>query len=182
MARLEVFGEPGDPRKWVACANQISARIADGRYSPSEWLPSFAKISADLGTAHGNATMRRALEELRAQKLISSVPRVGYYTGDGEPPHKPPRELRDYATRRKLAATPRAPQDGPLPTSCASQDGPLLTPREVAAMFRVDPKTVTRWAKAGKLTCIRTLGGIRRYYASEAETLLRESRQEKRQD
>ncbi len=23
----------------------------------------------------------------------------------------------------------------------------LLTPREVAAMFRVDPKTVTRWAK-----------------------------------
>ena len=28
---------------------------------------------------------------------------------------------------------------------------PLLTPAEVAAMFRVDPKTVTRWAKAGKL-------------------------------
>jgi len=28
---------------------------------------------------------------------------------------------------------------------------PLLTPAEVATMFRVDPKTVTRWAKAGKL-------------------------------
>ena len=27
---------------------------------------------------------------------------------------------------------------------------PLLTPAEVATMFRVDPKTVTRWAKAGK--------------------------------
>ena len=38
----------------------------------------------------------------------------------------------------------------------------LLTPAEVAAMFRVDPKTVTRWAKAGKLTSIRTLGGHRR--------------------
>ena len=37
----------------------------------------------------------------------------------------------------------------------------LLTPAEVAAMFRVDPKTVTRWAKAGKLTSIRTLGGHR---------------------
>ena len=36
---------------------------------------------------------------------------------------------------------------------------PLLTPAEVATMFRVDPKTVTRWAKAGKLTSIRTLGG-----------------------
>ena len=35
---------------------------------------------------------------------------------------------------------------------------PLLTPAEVAAMFRVDPKTVTRWAKAGKLSSIRTLG------------------------
>ena len=30
----------------------------------------------------------------------------------------------------------------------------LLTPAEVAALFRVDPKTVTRWAKAGKLTSI----------------------------
>lgn len=37
----------------------------------------------------------------------------------------------------------------------------LLTPAEVAALFRVDPKTVTRWAKAGKLTAIRTLGGHR---------------------
>ena len=37
----------------------------------------------------------------------------------------------------------------------------LLTPAEVAAMFRVDPKTVTRWAKAGKLSAIRTLGGHR---------------------
>ena len=37
----------------------------------------------------------------------------------------------------------------------------LLTPAEVASLFRVDPKTVTRWAKAGKLTSIRTLGGHR---------------------
>ena len=48
----------------------------------------------------------------------------------------------------------------------------LLTPAEVAAMFRVDPKTVTRWAKAGKLTSIRTLGGHRRYRESEVKALL----------
>lgn len=48
----------------------------------------------------------------------------------------------------------------------------LLTPSEVAALFRVDPKTVTRWAKAGKLTSIRTLGGHRRYRASEVHALL----------
>jgi excisionase family DNA binding protein len=48
----------------------------------------------------------------------------------------------------------------------------LLTPAEVAAMFRVDPKTVTRWAKAGKLTSIRTLGGHRRYREDEVLALL----------
>lgn len=48
----------------------------------------------------------------------------------------------------------------------------LLTPAEVAAMFRVDPKTVTRWAKAGKLSSIRTLGGHRRYRESEVRELL----------
>ena len=49
---------------------------------------------------------------------------------------------------------------------------PLLTPSEVATLFRVDPKTVTRWAKAGKLTSIRTLGGHRRYRESEVRALL----------
>ena len=48
----------------------------------------------------------------------------------------------------------------------------LLTPAEVATMFRVDPKTVTRWAKAGKLTSIRTLGGHRRYREPEVRNLL----------
>lgn len=48
----------------------------------------------------------------------------------------------------------------------------LLTPAEVASLFRVDPKTVTRWAKAGKLTSIRTLGGHRRYREDEVRALL----------
>jgi excisionase family DNA binding protein len=48
----------------------------------------------------------------------------------------------------------------------------LLTPAEVASLFRVDPKTVTRWAKAGKLTAVRTLGGHRRYRQSEVQSLL----------
>ncbi len=45
----------------------------------------------------------------------------------------------------------------------------LLTPAEVAVMFRVDPKTVTRWARAGKLSAIRTMGGHRRFRASEIQ-------------
>ena len=50
--------------------------------------------------------------------------------------------------------------------------GNLLTPSEVAALFRVDPKTVTRWAKAGKIGSIRTLGGHRRFRESEVRELL----------
>lgn len=48
----------------------------------------------------------------------------------------------------------------------------LLTPFEVADLFRVDPKTVTRWADAGKLTSLRTPGGHRRYIESEVHNLL----------
>ncbi|MBW3581143.1 MAG: BldC family transcriptional regulator [Actinomycetota bacterium] len=50
----------------------------------------------------------------------------------------------------------------------------LLTPSEVAQMFRVNPKTVTRWARAGKLSAIRTLGGHRRFRASEIKRCLDE--------
>ena len=53
-----------------------------------------------------------------------------------------------------------------------STEEELLTPSEVAKLFRVDPKTVTRWAKSGKLTSIRTLGGHRRYRESEVRALL----------
>ena len=68
----------------------------------------------------------------------------------------------------------RQPVDG-LPrggAAVACLEGPLLTPAEVATMFRVDPKTVTRWANAGKLTSIRTLGGHRRYRETEVRALL----------
>jgi excisionase family DNA binding protein len=48
----------------------------------------------------------------------------------------------------------------------------LLTPAEVAALFRVSPKTVTRWAESGKLPAMRTLGGHRRFRASHVEAVL----------
>jgi excisionase family DNA binding protein len=51
-------------------------------------------------------------------------------------------------------------------------DEELLTPSEVAAMFRVNPKTVTRWARSGKISAIRTLGGHRRFRKSEITRIL----------
>ncbi|ABK52032.1 DNA binding domain, excisionase family [Acidothermus cellulolyticus 11B] len=49
----------------------------------------------------------------------------------------------------------------------------LLTPGEVANLFRVDPKTVTRWAASGRIGSIRTPGGHRRFRESEVRALLR---------
>jgi excisionase family DNA binding protein len=54
----------------------------------------------------------------------------------------------------------------------ASMRGRLLTPGEVATLFRVDPKTVTRWAAAGRISSIRTPGGHRRFREAEVRALL----------
>lgn len=51
-------------------------------------------------------------------------------------------------------------------------DDKLLTPSEVARLFRVDPKTVTRWAAAGRIQSIKTPGGHRRFKESEVRELL----------
>jgi excisionase family DNA binding protein len=46
-----------------------------------------------------------------------------------------------------------------------------LLPSEVAEVLQVSPKTVTRWAKEGKLASRRTLGGHRRYARADIESL-----------
>jgi len=51
-------------------------------------------------------------------------------------------------------------------------DVELLTPREVAAVLRVDQKTLLRWEKAGKIRACRTPGGHRRYYADDVRSIL----------
>lgn len=47
----------------------------------------------------------------------------------------------------------------------------LMTPGEVASLFRVDPKTVTRWAAAGRVGSIKTPGGHRRFSEKEVRAL-----------
>ena len=56
-------------------------------------------------------------------------------------------------------------------------DDRLLTSTEVAAMFRVDVKTVTRWARAGRLPSVRTPGGHHRYQESAVRELLADGQQ-----
>ena len=57
--------------------------------------------------------------------------------------------------------------------------GTLLTPAEVAAIFNVDPKTVTSWSKAGKLSAVKTPGGHRRFPLSEVVELMARGSQQR---
>ena len=49
---------------------------------------------------------------------------------------------------------------------------------EVANLLHVSPKTVSHWAKEGKLPFLKTLGGHRRYPEAEIRELLTELREE----
>jgi excisionase family DNA binding protein len=46
-----------------------------------------------------------------------------------------------------------------------------LRTAEVAAILHVSPKTITRWAKEGRLPHSRTLGGHRRYSAEDIQNI-----------
>lgn len=51
----------------------------------------------------------------------------------------------------------------------------IMSPSEVAEMFAVNPKTVSRWANAGKIPFFRTLGGHRRFYKDEVVAAMMEA-------
>lgn len=53
-----------------------------------------------------------------------------------------------------------------------SKTNEIMRPEDVAKLFLVDPKTVTRWADAGKIPFFKTIGGHRRYRRSEILPLL----------
>ena len=68
-------------------------------------------------------------------------------------------------------ATQRSGKAVPHPPS-------YLHPAEVADILHVSPKTVSRWAKEGKLPFLKTLGGHRRYPETEIRELAEDLREE----
>jgi len=55
-------------------------------------------------------------------------------------------------------------------------DERLLRPGQVAALFQVSRRTVSGWARAGKLEAIITPGGHRRFRARDVRALLEAQR------
>jgi excisionase family DNA binding protein len=65
-----------------------------------------------------------------------------------------------------------AAQPSTTTTTTTTTDTPgYLRTAEVADILHVSPKTVSRWAKEGKLPFLRTLGGHRRYPAAAIRQL-----------
>jgi len=62
----------------------------------------------------------------------------------------------------------------------SKRDLDVMTPGEVAALCRVEPKTITRWADEGKLPFFRTIGGHRRFHRADVELFERRRRDSKR--
>lgn len=58
-----------------------------------------------------------------------------------------------------------------LPASGSDSDT-WLTPAKAAALFGASPRTLRNWARAGKISAQRTLGGHRRYRESEVRALI----------
>lgn len=140
------FGLPGDPRKWVQCANAIAERLADGRYPDGQWLPNFTQLAAEL--AANPSTVDHALTTVRAKGLISLVDGVGYYAGSGEPPatSRPDRRAGPGHSRPRHAGRLTDQDRDRLPASLREL---YLTATEVARLLRLSTMTVYRLVSEG---------------------------------
>jgi excisionase family DNA binding protein len=76
-----------------------------------------------------------------------------------------------YVSNRPIWPIPE-PLDDEVGRMTIENPEPLLTSGQVAALFRVDPKTVARWASSGRIGSIRTPGGHRRFRETEVRALL----------
>ena len=73
-----------------------------------------------------------------------------------------------------LSRRPRAVTVGlSMPTDDLPATSDLLRTSDVAAMFQVSTRTVSEWARRGRLPCMRTPGGQWRYPADAVGQLVR---------
>ena len=141
----------------------------------SSWLSGSSPMACTRSSAPDMAASKSPVcARIVRRRLLHRRPDSGivpFVSDNGKP----------AARRGRKATGPTGPAELPndrrsimavTTTDAPLSQGALLTPGEVAVLFRVDPKTVTRWAQAGKLSAVRTLGGHRRFHESEVRSLL----------
>ncbi len=141
----------------------MADRKAQNRFSgaPPDLYPAVEKFVTAI-----DALVDERLTDDEVEARLERVLRVARSTptDDAHAPHHRHLQRRQSADDAQAAVTA-------LPRG-AGQTERLLTAGEVAALFRVDPKTVTRWACAGRISSIRVPGGHRRFRETEVRALL----------
>jgi DNA-binding GntR family transcriptional regulator len=69
--------DPADPRIYVRLAEDLRARISDGRLKPGNPVPSITVIVRETGYARH--TVRHAMELLESEGLVTRYKGLGYY-------------------------------------------------------------------------------------------------------
>ena len=91
-------------------------------------------------------------------------------------------ELTENDRRRRdgrVPANPRRPAGPPKePSTPATEPTSYLRTAQVADLLQVSPKTISRWAKEGKLPFFKTLGSYRRYPEAKIRELVATLREE----
>ena len=98
-------------------------------------------------------------------------------------PRPSPSVKDDNGHHRARRRRRRPPHEGmrrgsPTRGKAATTYPSYLRAAEVADILHVSPKTVSRWAKEGKLPFLKTLGGHRRYPEAEIRELAEGLREE----
>jgi excisionase family DNA binding protein len=160
-----------DPDRFLTEARTIYAFLAAGT-TGAELAPADVGCGfdePDPPSSEGTPVARHGLEAaLRAHRSLADRTQCG--------PGDCPAEAADGSHHlAKGASDPMnttMADPAPQAESHPAEADRLLTPGEVAALFRVDPKTVTRWAAAGRIASLRTPGGHRRFRESLVRALL----------
>ncbi|GAA3473679.1 winged helix-turn-helix domain-containing protein [Nonomuraea roseola] len=71
-----------DRSRWEQIADVLRARIVDGAYPPKHLL-SEVQLMQEFGVARG--TIRKAMQRLRDESLIYTVPNLGSFVGQPRP-------------------------------------------------------------------------------------------------
>jgi excisionase family DNA binding protein len=105
------------------------------------------------------ATPKRILAERGLPQMIRL-----HHSAGAIPDHAP--------TMKTTTATPWKPEENG-PWKAEDEGTRFVSRRDVAKLFGVSASTITRWARTGLITAVRTPGG---HYRFRAEDVLREVR------
>jgi predicted DNA-binding transcriptional regulator AlpA len=164
-----IFGDPGDTRGWVACANFIAQQIAEGKYPQGDWLPPARIIAMDAGVPGNYPAAQNALKKMALEGLVSLAEGTGYYAGACEPPRSRPGHPLSHIISQRAGSRIA---DLPLARDFLNDGSVYVSPVEIAAFFRCSKMTIYREIKGGNFAGAVRFGRTVRVPVSSVRTYI----------